>query len=205
MQSAGVLVARKPRLPLRVILGLCATGVSLFILVIPGEMILPAFALEPLYPRMGGCANFLAPLVFLVFLALGVLISVGLIAVGVTAIVLAARQARGGVATAVVVNAVVAMLLLVMPLSAGGSGTVDQSSLGLYVLSAACAVFPLSGTILLLGPSYYRSPRRFAVTLITAVVLLLPGAAGLTLLGLDLGGVVSHAPSATQVSQAAHC
>jgi hypothetical protein len=205
MQSARVLVERKPRLPLRVILGLCATGVSLFILVIPGELILPASALEPLYPRMGGCANFLAPVVFLLFFALGILISLGLIAVGITAIVLAALRARGGLATAVVVNVVVATLLLVFPLSAGGLGGVDQSSLGLFALLAACAVFPLSGTILLLGPSYYRSPRTFVVTLVAAVVLLLPGAAGLTVLGLDLGGVVSHTPTVTPVSQTAHC
>jgi hypothetical protein len=206
MQRVGVLVARKPRLPLRVILGLCATGVSLFILVFPGEMILPAFALMPVFPRMGGCANFLAPVVFLAFFALGVIISLVLVVVGITAIVLTAKRVRGGLTTAVVVNAVVAMLLLVTPLSAAGSSTLDQGTLALYTLAAVCAVFPLAGTILLLAPALHGSSRRYVATLIATGLLLLPGAAGLTVLGLDLGGAaVFPASSTTPVSQTAHC
>jgi len=206
MQSAGVLVARKPRLPLRAILGLCATGVSLFILVFPGQMLLPAFALMPVYPRTGGCANFLAPVVFLAFFALGIIISLALIVVGITAIVLTALRVRGGLVTSVVMNAIIATLLLVMPLSAAGFGALDQGVVGLYALAAVCAVFPLAGTILLLAPSLYSSSRTHVATLITAGMLLLPGAAGLTVLGLDLSGVaVFQAPSGEAVSQTAHC
>ena len=206
MHSVGVVVVRKPRLPLRVIIGLCATGVSLFILVLPGELILPAFALTPLYPRMGGCANFLAPLVFVAFLALGVVISLALIGVGITAIVLTATRVRGGLATAVVVNAIIATLLLVMPLSEPGRGGLDEGSLGLYTLAAVCSVFPLAATILLLAPSLYRASRTYVAMLIATGLLLLPGAGGLTVLGLELGGAaVFSAPSTTPVAQTAHC
>lgn len=206
MQSAGVLVAPRPRLPLRAILGLCATGISLFLLVFPGDLILPAFALTPVYPRVGGCANFLAPLLLLAFFVLGVVISLVLIVVGITAIVLTATRARGGVVMSVVVNAVIATLLLVMPLSAAGPGGLSQGEVGLYSLAAVCAVFPLAGTILLLAPSLYGSSRLHMATLIATGLLLLPGAGGLTVLGLDLGGAaVLQAPSATPVSQTAHC
>src|SRR5690348_13597896 len=203
MVGAAVVVARKPRLPLRATLGLIATGISLVILVFPGDMILPLFALMPVTPHMGGCANFLAPLVALAFFGLGILLSLGLIVVGIVAIVLTALRVSGGPTMAVVVNAIVATLLLVMPFSLGDPGRLDQSELGLAVLMAIAAVIPLAGALLLLG----RSPSRtYVATLVTAAVLLLPGAAGLTVLALDLGGIaVLQTQATTPAGQTAHC
>jgi hypothetical protein len=206
MVGAAVVVARKPRLPLRATLGLIATGISLVILVFPGDMILPLFALMPVTPHMGGCANFLAPLVALAFFGLGILLSLGLIVVGIVAIVLTALRERGGPTMAVVVNAIVATLLLVMPFSLGGPGGIDQSGLGLAVLTAVAAAIPLAGALFLLGRSLYRSSRTYVATLVTAAVLLLPGAAGLTVLALDLGGIaVLQTQTTTPAGQAAHC
>lgn len=206
MVGGAVVVARKPRLPLRAILGLIATGISLLILVFPGQMILPLYALMPFTPHMGGCANFLAPFVFLFFFGLGILASLALICTGITAIVLTALRVAGGSATAVLVNAIVATLLLVVPLSMGGPGGLDQTFVGLAVLTAAAAVFPIAGTLLLSTRALYRSSRTYVATLVVAGVLLVPGAVGLTVLALDLGGIaVFQTQTTTPAGQAAHC
>lgn len=204
--DTGAVVVRKPRLSVRAVLGLVATGITLLLLVFPGDMVLPLLALTPVFPHMGGCANFLAPLVALAFFGVGILLSFALIVTGIVAIVLTALQVRGGSAIAVVLNAIVATLLLVTPLSMGSPGGLDQGMLGLAVLTAAAAVFPLAGTVLLSTRSLYRSSRAYVATLIVAVVLLLPGAAGLTVLALDLGGIgVFQTVTTTPVGQSANC
>jgi hypothetical protein len=167
--------------------------------------LIPLMSLTPHVPR-GGCFNLLAAPITLAFFGAAFVISLMLIAVGISAIVLAALQARGGITTAVIVNVIVATLLLAVPLGLIESGPLDSGSRELAALLAGSAVFPLAGASLLLSRSLYRSSRTFVATLVVAGLLLVPGVASLAGFGLDLAGVaVFSAASSSTGGQAARC
>ncbi len=175
----------------RIKVGIGLTVVSLVILVLPGTMELPLSALEPLWPHMGGCANFLIPLVLLAFFAIGFLLSAALIVFGIVAVILAGMGKAFGLIASILVNAVVATLLL-LPSITFGPGPVDPQELGLFGLLAACAVVPIAAVALLLRPaefrSRWRSPGPLAAICVIVALLLAPGAVGLATFGLELGG-----------------
>ncbi len=171
-------------------------------------MALPLTALTPLMPHTGGCANFAAPIVFVAFFGLAILISAALIGLGIAAIVLTALRIRVGLLGAIAINAVVMSLLLASSL--GFSLGTDPGALSLYFFLGACAVIPAAALALLLSPatfaSWWRAPRAFVVTAIAVVVLLVPGAIGLVSLGLQAGGVFPVQPAvATPVTAHSGC
>jgi hypothetical protein len=196
--QGGQAASTRPRLPLRLKVGLGVTGLSLFLLIFPGQMALPLTALTPLMPRMGGCANFGAPIVFVAFFGVAILLSAALIGLGIASIVLTALRVRIGLLGAIVINASVMSLLLISPLDFS-LGT-DPGAMSLYVFLSACAVVPATALALLLSPatfaSWWRAPRAFLVTAIVVAVLLVPGAIGLVSLGLQAGGISSVPPAA---------
>ena len=81
MPNGGQPAVISPPLDRRIKFGIGATVVSLVILVYPGQMVLPLNALFPLMPRMGGCANFAAPVLFIAFLLLALVLSCVLIGI----------------------------------------------------------------------------------------------------------------------------
>jgi hypothetical protein len=190
----------KPPLTRRIKFGLGATAVTLVLLVFPGQMVLPLYALLPLMPRMGGCANFLAPVIFIIFIGAGFLLSVVLIIIGIVAIVLAAVRKRIGLVGAVLVNAAVVSLLLLTPLDFPASG--DPGAFGLYVLLAICALIPAAAMVLLLSRTVFRSwwhsSRPFIATAVAAGLLVLPGAAGTVALGFQVRDFIAPQPAAAQ-------
>jgi hypothetical protein len=199
LMLGGNSVSTRPPLPRRINVGLVATGISLLLLVNPGQMALPFLALDPLMPRVSGCANFGAPIMFLAFFALAMLISVVLIGLGIAAIVTTALRIRLGLIGAIALNAVVMTLLLVGSLSFpvnGGSG-----ALSLDIVLCVCALIPAAALVLLLSPStfasWWRWPRVFTITVVATALLLLPGAAGLVSLGVQAAGLSSAQPAAT--------
>ena len=200
--QAPVAVVHKRSLPKRVVAGICLTTVSMLLLVFPGGFEMPLMAVAPLLSgRASPCFNFLAlPLVLVVF-GFGALLTVGLLAVGITAIVLTLTQVPGGLISAVLVNVVVASLYLLFlsNLTPGDfSGHNELATTGLFY--SAVAAVPLAASALLLSPSLYRTARTFVVTLVVAGILLLPGAVGLAVFGLNVAGVTvatSSHPSST--------
>jgi len=199
---------RRP-VPRRIKFGIGLTVLSLVILVLPGTMELPLSALEPLQPRMGGCANLLIPLVGVAFFVIGFLLSAALIVFGIVAVILAGMGRGFGLVASILVNAVVATLLL-LPSITFGPGPVDPQELGLFGLLAACAVVPVAAVALLLRPAEFRShwPSRRPLAAICVIVALVlaPGAAGLVGFGLELGGFnVQHVQTTTPVTSRAPC
>lgn len=201
----------KPPLTRRVKFGIGATVVSLVILVYPGMMALPLTALIPLMPRMQGCANFGAPLVFLAFFALAFLLSGLLIGSGIVAVVLVALRKRIGILGAVVLNAAVCSLLLMAPLDY--SAKADSEGFSLYVLLAIFALVPAAALVLLLSPRVFSSwalaSRPFIAAAVATVLFLLPGAAGVVALGFQARNLYAPQPAAVQpassVSSRAGC
>lgn len=205
MQAATEAGARMPPLPPRVIVGLCLAGVTLLLLVVPGDMILPILVLPA--PHVGGCFNPLAGLFMVIVFGLGFLLSLLLIGVGTVGIVLATKRVRGGLITAVLVDAVIATLFLASPLSFTPGEFASSSELmrnGVFYM--LFALVPLASAVLLLTPKPYRSSRAFVVTLIVACLLLLPGAGGVTAFAIEVMGSGVHQTQTTPTSsQVAHC
>jgi len=199
MQASLAVAPPRRRISVRLIVGLILTGLSLFLLFFPGDMLLPIFDI-PVMPRMGGCANFLGPVIFLFFLLLGVVVSIALIIVGIVAIVLTATKVRGGLTMAVVVDAVIASLLLMPSLGELNYGATDSGQLGTAAVTAVFAVIPLAATVLLLARSQYRSRHSFVAALVATCLVLAPGGVGVAVLALELGGVI-QAPSGSSTVQ----
>jgi hypothetical protein len=203
--------AIKPPLNRRIKFGIGATVVTLVILVYPGQMALPLNALFPLMPRMGGCANFAAPFVFIAFLVLALVLSGILIGIGVIGIVLTALRKRTGLVAAALLNATVVSLLLMSPLAYSTSA--DPGAFSLYVLLDVCALVPATALVLLLSPtmfsSWWHSRVPFVATAVAAGLLLLPGAAGAVAFGFDVRDLSAPQPASTQpassVSSRAPC
>jgi hypothetical protein len=192
----------RPPLPRRIKFGLGATGVSLLLLILPGQMVLPLTAMTRLMPRWTGCANFGSPALGLAFFGLAILISCALIGLGIAAIAGTALRNRFGLVGAVAINAVVISLLLATPLNLWLVR--DSDALGLYIRLDTYALVPAAALVLLLSPttfaSWWRSPRAFLVTAVATALLLLPGAAGLVSLGIQVGGMSSSQPAASPYS-----
>jgi hypothetical protein len=202
LMLGGHSVSTRSTLPRRIKFGLGATGVSLLLLVLPGQMVLPLTPLTHLMPRWTGCANFGSPALGLAFIGLAILISCALIGLGLAAIVGTALRNRFGLVGAVGINAVVISLLLATPLDLWLIQ--DSDALGLYIRLDTYALVPAAALVLLLSPTtfaaWWRSPRPFLVTAVATALLLLPGAAGLVSLGLQVGGVSSAQPAAGATS-----
>jgi hypothetical protein len=208
MQSTGTVYVRKRSLPARVIIGLCLTVVSVVLLAIPGGFVLPMMAAAPFaYLMPTPCFNFLAGPIVLVLFGLAALSSLLLIAVGITAIVLIAIQARGGLTMGVVFNVIVATLFLMFPFSfTPGEFSSHSELVAAGAFYSSFALLPLIATMLFLAPSFYRSRRTFIATLIAFGLLLTPGAIGLAKFGLQAAGVdTSPAQPFTSAAQTAHC
>lgn len=188
---------------MRTKVGIGATVLTLLILVIPGQMELPLTVLIPLMPKNHSCFNPAAPFVFLVFLGLGLFLSLGLFAVGIVGVVLAAIGTRAGLVMSVLFNAVVTSLLLIPPITFSAYGPPDPGSLGLFAVLAVCAIVPVAAMVLLLVPAAYRWSRLFMATALVAGLLLVPGAVGGVAFGLELAGltVIQPAPSDAGVTQ----
>jgi hypothetical protein len=202
MPNGGEPAAIKPPLTRRVKLGIGATVVSLVILVYPGQLALPVFALMPLMPRPGGCAPILAGLVFVAFLLVGLLISGVLIAFGIVAVILAALRKRTGLVGAVFLNAAVLSLLMLAPF--GYPKGSDSGLLGLYVILAICALIPLTALVLLLSPALFaswHSRGAFVATAVLVGLLLLPGVVNL----ISFGGPVHDLFFAQPAASVSHC
>ena len=191
--------AIKPRLTRRIKFGIAATAASVMLLVFPGQMVLPLYALFPLIPR-GGCANFLAGFIFVAVLAVGFILSVVLIILGILFVVLATLRKRTGLVGAVLLNAVIFSLLLLIPLDSQPS--TDPGALGLYVLLAICALIPAAALVLLLSRtvfrSWWQSSGPFIATAVAAGLLVLPGAAGTVALGFQVRDFVAPQPAVAQ-------
>jgi hypothetical protein len=190
---------------LRTNLGTAATAGSLLILVFPGYLALPSLALDPLVQALGSeCPSHLGSLVRLAVLVLGgFLISFLLIAIGVIALVLIGRRARSGFRVGVVFNTIVASLLLTtsMTVSWGAPTEGGQWLVGLFSL---CGLVPVAGAVLMLDPSLFQSSRQFAATLVSAALLLSPGAVGVTVFGLQQVGIVPF-PLVSSTYDVSHC
>jgi len=162
------------------------TAVSLVLLVYPGFMALPVIALTPLIPHTGGCANFGAGIVAVAFFGVAFLLSAALIVVGILAIIGTALRSRIGLVGAVLINAVVISLLLMTPLD-------FSARQGFDVVLTVGAFIPAAAMALLLSPavfgSWWHAGRPFVATVVAAGLLLLPGAAGTAVLGLQAAGM----------------
>lgn len=186
----------RPPLNLRIKVGLVLTGVSLVLLIFPGYMALPLTALTPLMPRMGGCPDIRAGIVLLAFFGLAFLLSAGLIVVGIVAIIGTALRSGIGLVGAVLINAVVLSLLLMTPLD-------FSAQHGFDVFLTVPALIPAAALALLLSPAVFRSwwhaSRPFVATAVAAGLLLLPGAAGTVVLGLQMAGMSFSQSTPSQV------
>ena len=189
---------------LRTKLGTAATAGSVLILVFPGLLELPIVIVDPLVQAVGSqCPSLLGGAIRLgVDVVLGFLISLLLITVGVAALAMIGRRARTAFTVGVVFNTIVASLLLTTSMTVpwgsyeGGQWLVEMLSL--------CGLVPLAGAILMLDPSLFQSSRQFAATLLSAALLLSPGAAGVTVFGLQVAGVVPF-PLMSSMRDVSHC
>lgn len=175
-------VARRP-LPKRIKLGIALSVLGLVTLVYPGEMILPISVLQPFWPGVHGCANFLAPVLFLVFFGVATGLTFLILLAGTLALIFTGLGKRAGLIAAVLVDAGVASLLLMTPLSFPSVDvSADPGVLGLYGLMDVCALFPAAGLVLLLSPRLFAAwlptGRAFAATCVAVGLLLVPGAFG---------------------------
>jgi len=197
MAEASIVIApRSPRMPWRIRIGLGLTVLTLVIVVFPGTMILPLAVLTPILPTPHGCFNFLAPLLFLAFFAVGALISLFILGLGTAGVIMGAVRNPAGLVIAVLVDATVASLLLLSPVTVTGSlsGGADP---GLFAVFAACAVIPVGAIVLLLLPSAYPWRRLFVATVAAAALLLVPGAVGGAAFGLQAAGISTPPPATT--------
>lgn len=190
---------------MRVVIGLCMTGLSVILLVFPGDLVMPMTVSAPLFRVLPSpCFNFLAlPFVIALF-GVGILLSIGLIVVGLTAIVLTAVQVPGGLITAVLFNVTVATLFLLVPATFSANEFSSRGELATNgAFYAAAALVPLAAAALMLARSFYRSSSSFLATVVVVSVLLLPGALSVTAFGLTLAGV--PVMTVQPASRAAHC
>jgi len=199
MAEGTIVVApRRPRMLWRIRIGLGLTALTLVIVVYPGMMALPLAVLSPLMPTPHGCFNFLAPFLFLGFLAAGGLISLSIIGLGIFAVFMGGARFRVGLVIAVLVDALVASLLLLAPVTDTGYLS-SGHDLRVFALFSAFAVIPIGAMVLLLLPSAYRGPRLFVATTAAAILVLVPGAVGAAAFGLQAAGI-SIPPSAATPS-----
>jgi hypothetical protein len=185
VQNVGEAATVKPPLTGRLKFGIGLTALSVVILVFPGGLALPVYALIAFLPRPGGCAASGAAIVFVAFLVAGLVLSGLLIAFGIATVVLTALRKRTSLVAAVLFNAIVVSLLVLAPL--GYPTSSDSARLGVYVTLAICAVIPVTALVLLLSPaafsSWFHSRGPFVVTCVLVGLLLLPGPVGLVSLG----------------------
>jgi hypothetical protein len=189
-------------------LGFAATAGSLLILVVTwfltGFLGLPILALDALLRGLlTECPSLEKSAMMTALTIVGFLISLLLITVGVIALALIARGARSALVVGIVFNTVVASLLLTASMT-GPWGSPNEGGIGLAALFSLCAVVPLTGAVLMLDPSLFQSSRQFAATLVSAALLLSPGAVGVTVLGLQVVGAVAF-PMKSSTYDVAHC
>lgn len=189
MQVASEAGAPTSRLSWRVIVAVGLTSMSLLLLVVPGEMVMPGLDLTALLP--GGCSRGQGILTFLALLIVGFALSLTFIVAGVIGIVLTVSRRRGGVTTLILVNAIVATVFLTPPLTFSAGDFLSWNDLVLGGFLDIAPGFLALGSAVLLLSTLRRLSRRFAATLIVSCLLLLPGAAGLTVFAIDVaaGGV----------------
>jgi hypothetical protein len=203
MQSGGPPAPTRPALPRRIKVGIGATVVTLVILVYPGQMALPASLLTPLVPRVTGCANMGMAVVVVALFGVAYVISGVLVGLGIVAITLTARRNRIGLVGAVLINAITISLLLTaaVPFAPAFAITpgLDPAVLGLFELLGVCALVPAAAIVALLSPtvfrSWWRSGRPFVATFAAVGLLLIPGAAGVVVLGSQIAGMSAPQPT----------